>query len=43
LRRIIVLFSRERVVVRSAADAGQHAATTHANANTPLVTAVYHP
>src|SRR6266849_504048 len=43
LRRTIVLLSRERVVVRSAADADQHAATTHANANTPLVTAKYHP
>src|SRR5262249_5306160 len=40
LRRTIVLFSRERVVVRSAAHTGRHAATTHANANTLLVTAV---
>src|SRR5215470_8074817 len=39
LRRTIVFFSRERVVVRSAADAEQHAAATHANANRPLNTA----
>jgi hypothetical protein len=43
VRRTIVLFSLERVVVRSAADADQHAAATHANANTPLNTAVCHP
>src|SRR5215470_16030251 len=34
--RTIVLFSRETVVVSSAADAAQHVAATHAKANTPL-------
>src|SRR5258708_24242911 len=43
LRRTIVLFSPERVVVRSAADAGQHAATTHANPTTPLIPPPYPP
>src|SRR5215813_5190874 len=43
IRVTIVRFSLDNVVVSSAADADQHAATTHTTASMPLNTAVFHP